>query len=144
MKDAIKRQETLESKLSDIQAEQKRREPYVIVRPLSILKDNVKLEFYPKGVFGKPEITEGLTLDDVLKWLRERPGMCALVSFSSCIEWLFAGIQVSDLYTEGQRRRFREEDCERYPEIKALCENTDLELVISRLARLPQTARFKI
>ncbi|MCD8363012.1 MAG: hypothetical protein LUC98_08650 [Lachnospiraceae bacterium] len=145
MKDIERRLTTLEGAAEAILSERRRHEPYALVKPVSILRDDVILEFYERGAYTeRPEAHENLSLDEVLEQLRKRPEIsCVLVSYGDCTEWLHSTIQTSDLYTAEQKRRFKAEDAEQFEEIRLLYELPEWEQVVERISKWPQNGRLR-
>lgn len=139
-----KRIKLLESRMALRQKEKKRHEPFMVLAPWSIAKDETIIKYYPEGLYQSPKVIEYLTLREAVDLADEefKKKLYVQVSMGMCIEWMHVFTQTGKLYTQEQKERFRNRDMEQHPEIAWLYQTDEGREMAKVLARLPQTWSF--
>ena len=138
-----KRLEILEAAAEALKAQQRRHDPFVVLQPWNMTKDQYNVYYHPEGMY-KPSVKYGdLSYAEACALLLQWPGdLYCQISMGCCLEWLFAFhyfTEHSRLYTQEQLDRFQKKDMENNPELTYLLETEEGLQMVETLAELPQS-----
>ena len=138
-----KRLEVLEAALKDQMAAKRMHDPFILLKPWSMIEDQYQVIYYPEGMYKPPEKTSLMCFTDACAVLAMYPGnLHCQISMGSCLEWLFVFYQFgigSDMYTQDQLDRFQQKDLAANPELSDLLETKEGEQLVSILSKMPQS-----
>ena len=117
-----RRIEFLQAAIENKIAEQRQHDPFILFQPLSIIKDQYQVFYYPEGMYHQPERLDTIGIVDACAMLKCWSGdLLCKISLGYCQEWLFAGHycggELGEKYTHEQLDRFLKEDIEKHPEL---------------------------
>lgn len=138
-----KRLEVLEAALKDQMAAKRMHDPFIQLKPWSMIEDQYQVIYYPEGMYRPPEKSSLMCFADACAVLAMYPGnLYCQISMGSCLEWLFVFYQFgigSDMYTQDQLDRFIKKDLEHHPQISFLLKTEVGKSLAETMLRLPQT-----
>ena len=134
-----KRIAALEAVAKAAEAQRRLHDPFICYRPWSMLNDEFYLEYYPEGLYKRPQKIGPIPYDEMVKKLKEYPRhLVCEIHLGWCREWLFAfhyfGKQ-SEIYTEAQLDRFIQGDISREPALAIMLLNDEM---LENLLKCPQ------
>lgn len=148
MSNIKKRLEILEGAIRCQIAVQRQHDPFVLLQPLSIIKDQYQVSYYPEGTYQQPEKSNEVGIVDACAMLKCWSGnLLCKISFGYCLEWLFAGHQwgkLGEKYTQEQLDRFLKEDTEKHPELSYMLTTEDGRQMAEILAKAPQSGMVRL
>lgn len=122
--------------------EQRRHEPFVVIRPWSMFRDDIEIDYYPEGIFKGYECYLNKTLDEVIEFIGTLEDKIDIsISYLYCVEWLHIHFQNRETLTDEQKESFREKDFVQYPELSLLYEEENRRYW-NMIANFPQQARL--
>lgn len=143
-----RRIELLQAAIENQIAVQRTHDPFILFQPLSIIKDQYQVSYYPEGMYQRPEKSHAIGIVDACAVLKCWPGdLLCQISFGYCLEWLFAGHQWGELgekYTKEQLDSFLKEDIEKHPELSYMLTTEEGRQMAEILARAPQSGVVRL
>lgn len=143
-----KRLEMLEAAANALIAQQRKHDPFVMLQPWNMTKDQYNVYYHPEGMYKPPVKYGDLSYAEACALLLQWPGdLRCQISMGCCLEWLFAFhyfTEHSRLYTQEQLDRFRMEDIKRNPELSSLLEAEEGKQLVETLAKLPQSYMVRL
>lgn len=138
-----RRIEVLEAALRNQMAAKRMHDPFVQLKPWSMIEDQYQVSYYPEGMYRPPEKSGLMCFADVCAMLAKYPGdLCCQISMGSCLEWLFVFYQFGeggDVYTQEQLDRFIKKDMENNPQLSFLLTTEEGKNLAEIMLRLPQS-----
>ncbi len=143
-----KRLEMLEAAVNALITQQRRHDPFVVLQPWSMTKDQYNVHYRPEGMY-KPSVKYGeLSYAEACALLLQWPGdLYCQISMGCCLEWLFAFhyfTEHSRLYTQEQLDLFQRKDLEDNPELAYLLDTEEGKQLVGNLAKLPQSYMVRL
>ena len=138
-----RRLEVLEAALKNQMAAKRMRDPFIQLKPWSMIEDQYQVSYYPEGMYRPPEKSGLMCFADAYTVLGKYPGdLRCQISMGSCLEWLFTFYQFgegSEMYTQEQLDRFIRKDMEHHPRLSFLLTTEEGKNLAEIMLRLPQS-----